>query len=131
MVQSQSFKYSVQGAMVFVSPLWYFKWLYWTIDSTYVWCAIYLDSINFVPLGSKYRNDTSLAESMYKVWHLNFISLRNFWDATFIKEKKHFFDFNAPIKKEHLLEAETFKDLFYKTESGEYILIYIHHSRGT
>ena len=93
--------------------------------------AIYLDSINFAPLGSKYRNDTSLVESMYKVWHLKFISLRNFWDSTFIKEKQHFFDFDAPIKKEHLLEAETFKDLFYKAESGECILIYIHHSRGT
>jgi hypothetical protein len=101
------------------------------IPAVYDDYSIYLDSINFAPLGSKYRNDTLLVESMYKVWHLNFISLRNFWDATFLKEKKHFFDFHAPVKKENLIEAETFKDLFYKAESGEYILIYIHHNRGT
>ena len=101
------------------------------ISKNYSEFSIQYDSLRWAPLGLKFSNDTLLVQSMYKVWHLNFLTVCNFWDTSFIKEKQHFFDFNMPIEKEHFIESETFKDLFYKAKSGEYILIYIHHGRGT
>ncbi len=94
--------------------------------------SIFLDSVHYCPVDAKYANDSFLFQHLNSYYSLNFITFLNLWDSTFINQKKHYFDFEQDFPEAiNAVRLKTIKELFRKTETGEYLLFYIQYSRGS